>query len=137
MKSINEVMLTAGLTKDVEVRTYNGNDGKTFYNCQLSLAFTKSARTKDGGFEDVSMYINGSYITRSEKILPLLTKGTQLVVVGSLDQYMGKDNQQRYTCLNIRDVRIISQPRQASQNASQPNGRWNVESAGGDEYVPF
>lgn len=136
MKSINEIILTAGLTRDAEVKTYQDRNGKPFYNCSLSLGFNKTEKNQDGVYEDVPMYINGHYLCRSEKIIPLLTKGTQVLVVASIDQFVTKESQ-RITSLNIRDLRLMGAPKTSSAPAAG-NTYQNDSSSGADDgYVPF
>ena len=93
MSSINLVVLTGGLTRDVEVKTGKDRNGRDLYTCSFGLGVTKTSREKDGGWKDESMYHNCYYLTSSEKLLPLLTRGTQVLVTGSLNQYVGKDGQ--------------------------------------------
>lgn len=139
MKSINEVILTAGLTKDAEVKTHKDANGNAFHNCSLNLAFTKTIKNREGNWEDVPMYIMGYYITRSEKLLPLLTKGTQIVITATLDQFVTTKDQQRVTCLTIKDLRLMSSPKPAAPAPQTDNSPFAMSPASedDDEYVPF
>lgn len=146
MKSINQIVLTAGITKDVEVKTHTDASGKTFHNCSLNLAFTKTVRDANGDFKEESMYITGYYVVKSDKLLPLLTKGTQVLVTASLDQFLSRTDQSRITCLRINDLRLMSRPdvnRTAEPVAPKPEAKANpaayaVNPEDNDfGYVPF
>lgn len=146
MKSINQIVLTAGITKDVEVKTHTDANGRTFHNCSLNLAFTKTVRDANGDFKDEPMYITGYYIVKSDKILPFLTKGTQVLVTASLDQFLSSKDQNRITCLRINDLRLMSRPdtnRTAEPVAPKPEAKANpaayaVNPEDNDfGYVPF
>ena len=146
MKSINQIVLTAGITKDVEVKTHTDQNGRTYHNCALNLAFTKTTRDANGDFKDESMYITGYYIAKSDKILPFLTKGTQVLVTASLDQFVSRTDQNRITCLRINDLRLMSRPdtnRAAEPVAPKPEAKANpaAYAVNPDDndfgYVPF
>lgn len=136
MSSINLVVLTGGLTRDVEVKTGKDRNGRDLYTCSFGLGVTKTSREKDGGWKDESMYHNCYYLTSSEKLLPLLTRGTQVLVTGSLNQYVGKDGQ-RVNCITVKDLRLIGAPRNQQNAHAQCQNNNASAQADDDEFMPF
>lgn len=97
------------LTKDAESREFDGR-----FAISISIAINK--RVKD---KDYVSYLNMTYWSKSEKILPYLKKGKKIAVSG--DWYTnnkGKDDKY-YQDFSIRELQLLSSNENASNNDKQ------------------
>ncbi len=100
---------TGNLTKDAESREFDGR-----FAISISIAINKKVKDKD-----YVSYLNMTYWSKSEKILPYLKKGKKIAVSGDwYSNNKGKDDKY-YQDFSIRELQLLGGNDNASNNDKQ------------------
>lgn len=100
---------TGNLTKDAESREFDGR-----FAISISIAINKKVKDKD-----YVSYLNMTYWSKSEKILPYLKKGKKIAVSGDwYSNNKGKDDKY-YQDFSIRELQLLGSNDNASNNDKQ------------------
>ena len=125
MTDMNFVVITARAVRDVELRELA--DGQVL--SAIRLAFSRAKRTADGGWEDVSSFINSFYVGKT----PLdVKKGEKVIVSGKLTEH-------RYTTAEgteRSDMRILIEKLEkiVISKKTEPQAQANLTM---EEEIPF
>lgn len=127
----NQVILIGNLGRDPELRyTQSGTAVTT-----LNVATTRSAKNKDGKYENVTEWHNVVvWQQQAEYVCKYAPKGRQVHVVGRLQtRKWEKDGQAHYSTEIVADTVNLLGPK---VNTSNSGGGSDADSVGGDSYVP-
>jgi len=127
MNDINQVVLVGRLTRDVELKYTQGG----MAIAELSLANNQSKKVGES-WEDVGHFFDASIIgKRAEALAQYLTKGTQVVITGKLQQQRWEtkegDKRSKVSIL-VDNIQLVGG--KGGQSAPSAQG-------GHDEEVPF
>ncbi len=127
MTDMNIVVITARAVRDVETRELA--DGQVL--SAIRLAFSRAKKTADGGWEDVSSFINSFYVGKA----PLdVKKGEKVIVSGKLTEH-------RYTTaegLEKSDMRILIEKLEKIIIPKKTEPKTQAQtSLIGEEEIPF
>lgn len=140
--SINRVIVTGNLTRDIEVRsTASGVAVGGF-----GIAVNDRRKNKQGEWEDYPNYFDCTLFgSRAESLSRYLVKGTKVAIEGKLrlSQWTAKDGSKRSKVeIAVDDIELMSRSDWGgrSYGSGRPSGSQQVVDAGTslyDEDIPF
>lgn len=116
---INSIVLTGRLTRDIEIKATNSG----FVIGNLGLAYSGVKKSQDGGYEEVSNFIDCVLLgTRAEALAQYLTKGAKVAISGELRFHQWENNGQKRSKheILIDRIQFMSGQKQDGQQA-QPH----------------
>lgn len=148
VSSINSVVLVGNLTRNAEFKAGSNSNG-SYYIINFSIALNRSARDKNGAWEDKVSYIDVTYFSKSSSLDKYLLKGKQIAIQGELRQDRwekdGKTNSRIYVFAN--NVQLLGGANQGmpTQNKSEykenktydSESRFEDDDIDDDDIVPF
>lgn len=146
---LNKVMLMGRLTADPVLRQTTNNLSVTSFSLAVNRSYAKKDGTRDADFFDIVCWRN-----TAEFVSKYFTKGTQVVVCGSLQTRTWKDknDQNRKTVEVVADEVYFAEgkrdgaprgndsapvPQSAAQPAYASNDTDDFLELSGDEELPF
>ena len=136
---INSLVLSARLTRDVELRYTPGGTAVA----KLPLAFDRSFKDKNGEWQQESSFMDATvWSQRAEQCAEQLHKGSPILIEGYLKtrQYTDKDNNNRKaTEIVARKVSFLEKSGAPSESYNAPNTNQPTAPAANvtDDDVPF
>ena len=100
MTDLNSVVVMGRITRDLDDKSF-GYIGNGQARANISLAVNKSKKQGDNWVDEVSYFDVTIWGKTAENLKPYLTKGTQIVVQGSLKQDRWEKDGHKYSRVNI------------------------------------
>lgn len=118
MTDINTLTLVGRVVRDAELRTSKG--GLDYSN--LSIAVNKSVKNGDSWSDSVSFFDICLFGSTAKNLYSKLTKGTQVVVSGSLEQRTVEIEGQKIKKININvdRLQILNKSEKVENQESSP-----------------
>ena len=132
---MNIVVLKGNLTRDPEVKEVKGTKV-----AQFTLAVNEYYKTKDGEAKEISSFIDcEAWDSGAELIEKLLTKGSSVLVNGSIRQDRWEKDGQKFSKLKVRVQnfdKLNRRQKEEEQTEDISNNDAPVE-VGAGEDIPF
>jgi len=134
MKDFNQIALMGRITRDAELR-YTASGSPI---CNFALAFTTSKKKGDQ-WEDQANFIDLALFGKTaENLNKYLTKGTQVLVAGSLEQQRWEKDGQKQSkiAMHVDEIKLIGGKRESS-DVPRPQGQPEDAPAEYHDDIPF
>ena len=120
MTDLNSVIVMGRITRDLYDKSF-GYIGNGNARANISIAVNKTKKQGDNWVDEVSYFDVTIWGKTAENLKPYLTKGTQIVVQGSLKQDRWEKDGQKYSRVGIvaDNVRLCGGKENTSTNTNK------------------
>ncbi len=143
---MNQVILTGNLTRDPEPRTFESN-GKKVTVVNFTVASSRHFKKRDGTADQETLFMDcEAWDTGAETIVKYMTKGSKILVEGSLknETWEDKETKTKRSKTKIRVNRFeffsVNKKRDESEGGEAVAVGAGAEDSGGgdtDAEIPF